>query len=298
MSPIALSLAFVVFAQILNALIVLIDKHIVTRTVVSNPGVYAFYVGSLSGVALLVAPFGGVHTPDSYTILLSVAMGISFIASIVLLYSALKIAATTDVVPWLAAISTVATFLLGSIFLMENLPKSFIPALVFFVMGMFFVGHFRFNVKSFFFIACSGILFGLSAILLKILFSHTSFIDGFFWSRMGNVFGALLLFLLPSCRRGVLYSSKNMTQRAGFLIVFNRILGGLAFLLVVYAISIGSVSLINALSSLQFLFLFVLIFLMRKSMPEQFGHEFRPGHVAHKIFSMLFILVGFFVLFL
>lgn len=298
MSSIALSLVFVVFAQILNALIVLIDKHIVTKTVVSNPGVYAFYVGSLSGVALFVAPFGGVHMPDGYTIFLSVAMGISFIASIVLLYNALKITATTDVVPWLVAISTVATFLLGSIFLMEDLPKSFIPALTFFVTGVLFVGHFRFNAKSFFFIACSGILFGLSAILLKILFSHTSFIDGFFWSRMGNVFGALLLFLLPSCRRGVLHSSKNMTQRAGFLIIFNRILGGLAFLLVVYAISIGSVSLINALSSLQFLFLFVLIFLMRKAMPEQFGHEFRPGHVAHKIFSMLFILVGFFVLFL
>jgi len=298
MSSVALSLTFAVLAQLLNALIVLIDKHIVTKTAVSNPVVYTFYVGLLSGAVLPIASLGIVHAPDSYTIILSVLMGVSFIFSIIFLYSALKIAATTDIVPWLVAISTVATFLLGSFFLMENLPQTFVPALLFFVMSMFFVGHFRFNMKSFFFIACSGILFALSGVLLKILFSHTSFIDGFFWSRMGNVFAASLLFLLPSCRQGVLKSTKNMTQSAGFLIVLNRVLGGLAFLLVVYAINLGSVSMVNALSSLQFLFVFVLIFLMRKIMPAQFEHEFRPGHVAHKILSMFFILVGFFVLFL
>lgn len=293
-----LSLTLVVLGQLLNALIVLIDKHIVTKTAVSNPIAYAFYVGSLSGVALFITPFGVVHAPDFYTITLSVLMGISFIVSIVFLYSALKIAAATDVVPWLAAISTVTTFLLGSVFLMENLPRSFVPALALFVISMLLVGHFRFNARSFFLIACSGVLFGLSAILLKMLFSHTSFVDGFFWSRMGNVFGAFLLFLLPGCRQGVLNSSKTITHHASFLIILNRVLGGLAFLLVVYAIHIGSVSMVNALSSLQFLFVFVLIFLMRKTMPEQFAHEFRPGHVAHKILSMFFILAGFFVLFL
>lgn len=298
MSSVILSFILAIVAQLFNALIVLIDKHIVTRTAVSSPTAYAFYVASLSSVVLFMVPWGVVHMPDLYTIYLSLVIGLSFVISIVLLYSVLKIAATTDVIPWLVAISTVATFVFGSLFLNENLPQSFIPALALFVLSMFFVGHFRFNARSFFFIACSGVLFGASAVFLKVLFSHTSFADGFFWSRMGNVFGALLLLLMPSCRSVVFGHSRQIIKHVGVLIITNRILGGLAFLLTIYAIHLGSVSVVNALSSLQFLFVFVLIFLLRNVMSEQFEHEFRPGHVTHKVVSMALIIAGFLVLFI
>ncbi len=298
MSPIILSLGFAVFAQVMNACIVLIDKYIVSSPDVSRPSAYAFYVGIISGVVLILLPFGVVHIPSFFVIGLSLVIGFTFIASIVLLYNALKISSATDVVPWLAAVSTVTTFVAGFIILEENLPTSFPYALALFVVGMLLVGHFRFNARSFLFVVLSGILFGLSAVFLKILFSHTTFIDGFFWSRMGNVVGALSLLLWPQARKAVMHSSRNATHKTTYLIIVNRILGGVAFLFTLYAIRLGSVSIVNSLSSLQFLFVFLFIFLLRHKMVALFEHEFRPGHVAHKVAAMLFIMAGFFVLFL
>ncbi len=298
MTLFAVSFTLAIFAQVLNACIVLIDKYIVTSTHISRPSVYAFYVSIISGVVVILLPFGVITTPSPLVILISLAIGLTFIASIFLLYSALKIASATDVVPWLAAVSTIVTFLLGFLFLEENLPRYFPYALALFVIGMLLVGHFRFNAKSFTFVVLSGIFFGISAVLLKSLFSHTDFVNGFFWSRMGNVLGGLLLLLIPECRQSVFHTSKNSPHKTTFLIVLNRALGGIAFLSTLYAIRIGSVSIVNSLSSLQFVFIFLFIFLLKNKMQKTFHHEFRPGHVLHKMLAMLFIVFGFSVLFL
>jgi len=293
-----LSILFVTFGQFLNASIVLIDKYIVTSTVISRPSTYAFYVGLLSGVVIVLLPFGVVGIPSALVIWVSILIGFTFVASIILLYSALKIANTTDVVSWLVAISTVSTFLLGSAFLNEELPGSFVPALIFFLIGIMLVGHFRFNAKSFFFVVFSGFLFGLSAVMLKYLFGHTNFVDGFFWSRMGNVFATMFLLFIPSVRKSIFSSSKQVSRKTSSLVVLNRFLGGVAFLSILYAIKLGSVSVVNALSSLQFFFVFILVILLMKKMPQLYEHEFRPGHIMHKVFAMIFIAIGFFVLFL
>jgi len=260
--------------------------------------VYAFYVAIISGVVLILVPFGVVHVPSGYTAVLSLLIGFTFIASIVSLYSALKHANATDVVAWLAAVSTLTTFVFSFFVMHEQLPASFAISLLLFLIGMALVGHFRFYARSFLLVVCSGILFGLSAVFIKVLFTQTTFIDGFFWSRMGNVIGALSLLLFPSVRRSIFTVSKQVSHATSSLIVVNRILGGLAFLCVLYAIRLGSVSIVNALSSLQFVFIFLLIFLFRHKLPVFYHHEFRPGHVFHKVLAMLFIMAGFFTLFI
>ena len=247
---------------------------------------------------IILIPFGVIHVPSLYVAGISLVIGVTFIASILLLYSALKVASATDVVPWLAAVSTIVTFLFGFMFLDETLPRYFPYALVLFIVGMLLVGHFRFNAKSFAFVVISGIFFGISAVLLKTLFTHTDFVNGFFWSRIGNVVGALLLLAWPNCREAVFHTSSASTHKTTLLIVINRALGGVAFLCTLYAIRLGSVSIVNSLSSLQFVFIFLFIFLLRKKMHALFAHEFRPGHVLHKMLAMTFIVLGFIVLFI
>jgi len=297
MSAITLALSLAIFSQVLNACIVLIDKYIVTSTYISRPSAYAFYVSIISGIVIIMLPFGIIHVPDVYVITVSLLMGITFVVSILLLYSALKIASATDVVPWLAAVSTITTFVSGAMFFHEDLPRFFPYAVVLFVVGMLLVGHFRFNAKSFMFVVLSGILFGASAILLKKLFGHTDFANGFFWSRIGNVVGGFLLLTWPDCRKAVFHASRASNHKTTFLIILNRALGGVAFLGTLYAIRIGSVSIVNSLSSLQFLFIFLFIFLLRNKMKALFEHEFRPGHVLHKLLATVFIILGFLVLF-
>ena len=293
-----LSIGFVIFGQLLNASTVLIDKYIVTKTSISRPGVYVFYVGIISGFVLILLPFGVVNSPSPHTVLLSLDIGFVFVASILFLYRALKDANATDVIAWLTAVSALTTFVFSSLFLHEKLPASFPYAMLLFVIGVLLVGHFRFYARSFIQVILAGTLFGLSVVLIKILFSTVSFVDGFFWSRMGNMTAALSLLLLPTIRRHVFQVTKNTTKKTGLLVVANRILGGLAFLFILYAIRLGPVSIVNALSSLQFLFIFLIIFFLGKYMPELYHHEFRSGHVLHKVLSMCFIIAGFLVLFI
>jgi drug/metabolite transporter (DMT)-like permease len=297
MSLIYLSILFVIIGQFLNASIVLIDKYIVTKTPVSNPGVYAFYVSIISGAVLFMVPFGVVSLPSTYTVWMSLLLGYIFISSIILLFTSLKKAHATDVVAWLTVVSTVTVFILSFFFLHEELPRNFIFALPLLLLGMIFVGHFRFHAESFLLLLLSGFLFGLSAVLLKTLFLQASFVDGFFWSRLGNAFAGLSLLLIPAVRKNIFKTSKEVSHKHSFLIFTNRVLGGVAFLSILYAIHLGSVSVVNALGSLQFVFIFLLIFLLKKKMSHQYEHEFRPGHVFHKVLSVLFIAAGFIVLF-
>ena len=293
-----LSIGLVIFGQLLSAASVLIDKYVVTQTTVTRPSVYVFYVGITSGVALLLLPFGVVHMPDVTTIWLSLDIGVVFIISIRFLYRALKHANATDVIAWLTAVSALTTFIFGDLFIGEELPRGFPVAIALFIAGVLFVGHFRFYALSFIQATIAGILFGLSAVLLKLLFSHTDFIDGFFWSRMGNMTAALSLLVFPSMRSHIFHITRSTTSRVGALIVANRVLNGVAFLSILYAIRIGSVSIVNALSSLQFVFIFLLIFLLAKYVPRLYAHEFRSGHILHKIVAMCFISLGFLALFL
>ena len=293
-----LSIAFVILGQLLNASTVLIDKYIVTKTSISRPGVYVFYVGIISGFVLILLPFGVVNQPSLHTVLLSLDIGFVFVASVLFLYRALKDANATDVVAWLTAVSVLTTFVFNSLFMHEKLPASFPYAMTLLIIGILFVGHFRFYARSFIQVILAGTLFGLSVVLIKILFSTVSFVDGFFWSRMGNMTAALSLLLFPTIRRHVFQVTKNTTKKTGLLVVANRILGGLAFLSVLYAIRLGSAPIVNALSSLQFLFIFLIIFFLGKYMPELYHHEFRHGHVLHKALSACFIIAGFFVLFI
>src|SRR3989344_1676609 len=135
----ALSIGLVIFGQLLSAASVLIDKYVVTETSVTRPSVYVFYVGMTSGVALLLLPFGIVHTPDMTTVWLALLIGFVFIVSIRFLYRALKHANATDVVAWLTAVSALTTFAFGSLIINETLPKSFPVAMVLFITGMLFV---------------------------------------------------------------------------------------------------------------------------------------------------------------
>jgi uncharacterized membrane protein len=297
MSPFLLSIGFVVLGQLINAAIVLIDKYIVTQTNVSNASTYAFYVSIISGVVVVLLPFGVVSVPSMNVVWLSLDIGFTFVASIFFLYRALKHANATDVVAWLAVVSTITTFVLSTVFTNEELPASFLYALPLLIIGMLLVGHFRFYSRSFLQVIISGFLFGLSAILIKVLFTHTTFFDGFFWSRMGNLVAGLSLLLFPSIRKSIFDITKNVTKKTSSIIIVNRALGGIAFLFVLYAIRLGSVSIVNALSSLQFVFVFILIFVFRKKLAHLYEHEFRHGHIFHKILAMLFIMAGFFVLF-
>lgn len=291
-------LLLAVFAQFLFAISVLIDKHIVARAAhIGKPIVYAFYVALLSGFVLVFIPFG-VALPHLYTTILSVLYATAFLGAIYFLYSALKIARASDVAPVVGGVSAIATLALAAAWIDGDVTHAFVFPVLLLAGGTAIISHFHFSRCAVFFTIAAGICFGLAVFFSKLVFLQTTFIDGFFWTRMFTALAALSLLLSPALRRTIFSGGKSSSRGAKMLVVGNKMLGSSASILTAFAISLGSVAVVNALAGLQFVFLFLFAILFARHIP--FFSEERTGDNGgwHTAFGVTLIVAGLATLYL
>ncbi len=286
-------------AQLINAGIVLVDKYVLASAGhIGKPVVYAFYVSILSGVVVVLLPFGVISLPSLPVIGLSLAASFTYILSILALYRALKYGNASDSVPIIGAVSAVCAAALAYALIANDLPLAFAPAVALLVVGTFLMSHLRFTLASLAFVIVSGIFFGASAVIIKLIFMEADFINGFFWSRMTNVAGALILLLPPGNREAIFAGYRGASSGLKWLVVSNKAMGGVAFALTLFAISIGSVSVVNAMSGLQFVFLLAFAYLGARSFPQIFRGEIHPHRFPHKLYGIACIVLGLAALFI
>lgn len=288
-----------ILAQLISAGIIFIDKYVlVTKSQVGKPIVYAFYISILSGFVLVLVPFGLVSIPSFTVLLLSFVSSVTFISSIVLLYTALKEGHPSDIMPVVGGIGAVATAVCATQWLHEDLPAAFIPAFGLMVLGMFLISHFRLTTRQKLLVVSSGVLFGVTAFLTKLIFLETVFLDGFFWSRMTNVIGALLLLVIPANRKAIFSGFSGSSSGTKGLVVANKTLGGIAGVLTLLAISLGSVSIVQAFAGLQFVFLLVIAYFLSGRFPAVLRGEMHQKGLRHKLFGIGCIVLGLAILFI
>ncbi|MDP3954294.1 MAG: DMT family transporter [bacterium] len=286
-------------AQFINAGVTLADKYLVTsKKAIADPVTYAFYVALLSGVVIFLVPFGVISLPSQAVIWLSLATGLTFVVSLIFLYQALKMSDASDVAPVLGALTAIATLAFSFSILNDRLSGGFFVGFIFLVAGTGLMSYFRFNMRSFLCVLVAGTLLGLSGVLIKRIFLETTFIDGFFWTRMANVLIAVLLLFWPGVLKKIKSRTKESSRGSKWLIIGNKLMAGIAFFLVLYAIKIGNVSVVNALNGSQFLFLLLFAVIFTKKMPEYF---FETVHkhvvVGQKLAGTLLIVAGLLFLF-
>lgn len=285
-------------AQFISAGIIFIDKYVlVSKSHVGKPIVYAFYISILSGFVLVLVPFGLVSLPSATVLLLSFVSSVTFISSIVLLYTALKEGHASDIMPVVGGVSAVATAVCASQWLHQDLPPAFIPAFGLMVLGMLLISHFRLTTRQKFLVVFSGIFFGVTAFLTKLIFLETSFLDGFFWSRMTNVVGALLLLVTPANRSAIFSGYSGSSSGTKGLVIANKTLGGIAGVLTLFAISLGSVSIVQAFAGLQFVFLLVIAYFLSGWFPAVLRGEMNPKGLWHKLAGIVCVVLGLAILF-
>lgn len=291
--------ALAALAQLITAAIVLVDKYVlVSHAHLGKPVVYAFYVSVLSGVVIVLVPFGVISVPSLTVLALSLLASATFISSVIFLYTALKHGNASDAVPVVAAVGAIVTAHLAFVLLHEDLPRAFIPAFLLLVIGTVLISHIRFSWKSLRNVILAGVFFGATAVLLKLIFLETTFIEGFFWSRMTNVVGALFLLAIPANRRAIFHGFYTSSQGLKWLVVSNKTLSGLAMLLTLIAISLGSVSVVQAMTGLQFVFLLAFAYLSASWFPAIFKGEIHPHQFPHQVYGIVCIIAGLAALFL
>lgn len=309
----SLWIVLVVAAQFLNALVALVDKYIVTSSsVVLRPLAYAFWVSVLSAGSIIVFFFGwvsvpidgleiptfaNVHAPSLLVAALCVTAGYSFFTALLSFFTALKQSDASDVVPVVGGLSAFFTLLLSFTFLVTTLSRTFFLGFAFLVLGTVLISRFRFTWRTMLSCVHAGIMFGVHYVAIKALFNATNFDTAFFWSRLAIVAVALSMLLIPEYYEKIMLRTREARARDGLIVFGNKLLAGVASILVLKAIEHGDVSLVQALGGLQYLFLLIVSVLFGPFIAKDFGENVSMRDVLHKSIAIPLIAVGFFLLF-
>lgn len=293
-------LLIAISAHFLFALVFLIDKYLLSRTRV-EPRMLAFYVGILGGAALLLIPFGFV-IPSISQIMISLMAGVLFILAILCFYKSVQFGEVSRITPIIGGIISLFTIGLTYLFLEERLVLNQLIAFSLLVSGGVVMiwprkkSHLRSDkpslIKRLPLAIMAALFFASSYVLTKFVFIEQSFISGFIWIRIGGILGAVLLILWPGGWREVIRASRSIKAKTGGLVVFSKSLSAGAFILLNYAIYLGSVTLVNALQGIQYIFLLVVALFLSRKFPQIIKEQINDAAIIQKVVAILLIGLG------
>lgn len=289
--------AIAVFSQFISALTVFIDKYVlVSKEGIKHPAAFAFYTMMLSGVVVVLLPFGVVSLPSTNVFLFSLLSALFYMSGLLFLYRALRELSVTDVIPITAAFGAMSTGLLASFFLTHDLTVNALPGFLLLILGTVLIYCFCFSWRLFFLTVCAGVFIGASTFAVKLVFETTGVANALFWPLIMNVLVALVV-LAPTRFFAIKDSLKSSSSGAKWMVMISKALGGLSFFLTFVAIYLGSVSIVSAIGGLQLIFLFMLAPLVTRRIGA-FQGELSRRTVVLKITGTLAIVLGLAALFI
>jgi drug/metabolite transporter (DMT)-like permease len=290
---------FAILGYFLMALVGVIDKFLLAQRPTTKPAVYTFYVGLLSIFALVLAPFG-FSWPGFGQFLISMLAGGLFIFGLLYLFRALDIGSASRVLAAFGGLTPILILSLSYLFLGERLGGGQFFAFFLLVSGSVLISSekepMREQRRRFRFIGLAIALTAVSLVLTKYIFLRQNFFSGFVWMRIGS-FLAAILFLIPAkLRRSIFDAGRQSKSGISLLLVSNKGLAGMATVMVNYAISLASVSIVNALQGIQYAFLLLLTAALSKKFPHILKEKITPAILVQKISAIVLIAAGLVIL--
>ncbi|HEX5430214.1 MAG TPA: EamA family transporter [Patescibacteria group bacterium] len=274
------------------------DKFLVSK-VVRAPVAYAFYTAVTGPFSLLLLPFGGkiLNLPD---MLVALSAGIAFIIGIYFSWSAIGKASVSRVVPIQAGLGPLFTFILSYFILSERLGILQSFGFVLLVFGAVLISFRRSSSgwapSSLWYASLSALFFALTSVLTKYTFNHSNYITGLVWPSVGFVIP--LAFILPfkSNRKAIFNAPKEAGKKNVALYYSSRATGTIGGYLQKYAVKLGSVTVVNALQGMQFVFLLILTTFLSIYYPKVLKERINTETVILKASAIAAISIGLFLL--
>ncbi len=306
-----ISVALALCAHAGNAVVFVVDKTLLrSKGGIGSPARYAFYSALLGGLAVLLLFFE--YESISWTVFGWLLAGAVFhIIALYLFFWTLKRGEPSRVVPIVGSSVPVFTVLMARWLLGEHLSGQRLVATLFLILGGIVLSVKISRVKGLGFVlvgivVLSGFFFAANFILMKHVYGLVeSFLPVFAYSRVVESLMALAIFsplavseiYLRASKKKDLIVGKTTGVRfllggVGMVFVFNKALAAAAYLLQHWAISIGSVSVVNSLQGVQYLFLLLLAATVSRWRPDFFKEEFGKMALMQKIGGSLLIVLG------
>ena len=284
-------LIVIISAYFLFALVSLGDKYLLKGP--PNPKIYAFYVGVLGILALLLAPFVGFSIPGIFGILFCLLAGAMYVFAILGVYEGLEKFEASRIIPAIGGFMPLFIFCLIYLFSggEEILGFKEILAFILLIFGSIFVTWDplkKISFKSLQISAITAFLFALCFVLTKYVYLILPFWTGFIWIRISAFLIALFFILFKEVRKEIFSKKSSFSKKTSAFFLFNQAIGAGAFILQNWAIALAGLaylSIISALQGTQYVFLFILTTLILKEGLSQ-------KVILQKFFAIILIGIG------
>lgn len=274
-----------------------VTKILLTNRV-KNWQLYSFYVGLLSLSGMLFAPFGLRWFGYLY-FLESLIAGLIFFLALIFLYKALNKSSASRVFVLYGTVTTLFSFLWEHVLLKVSFSGKDLLGVFLLIVGGGLISykiHERRMFSTYKLVIFSGFLMALALVLMKDVFDYQNFITGYVFSRLGIFLSAIFVMIFPNFRRavkiGLASKNKNDNRKNFGFVLGAKIIAGLGTLLITYSISLGSVAIVNALVSVQYSFVFVIIVILTIFCPWMIKEKITAKNIYFKLTGLAFVVLG------
>lgn len=289
-------LLIVIIAHLLNAGAFLVDKFLLAKAV-PKPAVYAFWIGALGLFAVVLLPFGSLVFTGR-EVAFALLAGLTFEIALLFFFGALRRLETSRVVPVVGGLQPFIIFLLSYAFLGERLTQGELVAFILLLMGSVVISYDTDVVteretakrrRGWLYAFVATLLFAVSYALTKHVFAIQPFVSGFVWIRIGAFLTVLLFLLRREWRHDILGKQERPKGKLGLLFLGGQSAGAVSAILLNYAISLASVTIITAMQGMQYVFLFLIAMVLGRRY-AQLRERLSTAIVLRK--SSAIILIG------
>lgn len=290
--------------HISNGAAFVIDKSLLS-TSFKRAATYASIVGFLGGVAIVFIPFG-VHLPSTGGWIWAIVSGSTFILALWTFFSALAMGEASRVVPVIGSLIPILTLAGTASFLGERLTQQQALGFALLVVATLILSSgkasSRLCRKAILLSVFSAVLFTVSFVTAKLGYESDGFLTVFTISRIVGVVTAVIVLTVDEkayaeVRKAFLPKRTSAKQKkrgraAAILVLLGQSLGAGGFVLVQYAISLGSAAIVNALQAVQYAFLVLAAFIFAKKAPKLLGEDLTTATVIRKSVAILIVAAG------
>jgi drug/metabolite transporter (DMT)-like permease len=125
-----------------------------------------------------------------------------------------------------------------------------------------------------------------------VVYDRTNFVSGYVWFTIGTFAGALALLIRPSWRQQIFSESGQDDPKNRFWYFVNRFLSGVGSFLIFYAISLAHPAIVDAISGVRYVIIFLGALLLTKFRPQLLRENFRGWEFATKAIATCLVVAG------
>jgi Predicted membrane protein len=269
------------------------DKVLLKQPETKNLVNYVFWLGAISVFGLALIPFG-FTMPRLSVAGLGFLAGVLHLAGIYFYYAALKRGEASESLAAMGGFSPVATAIIAFFLLGQSFAGGRLISFGLLTGGgflMFLAEKMKLRRMIVPVLLASGLL-GLVNVLQRIVFDQTNFVSGYVFFTVGTCVGALCLLVPRRWRRQIFRHSEEADSRSKFWYFVNRFIDGVGSFLIFYAISLTHPALVDAISGVRFVIIFIGALLLTKFKSGWLSENFSGRTLVIKTLATAVIVAG------